>query len=249
MNGQRGTGPVRTFVDRTRKLFAVLANRRFRSALLHHRVAASTEHSAVPFDEARTIVDVGANRGQFTLFALERFPTANVHSIEPHPGALKVLERVAATDPRVRVYRTAAGATRHEAVLQLSNEDDSSSFLPVNERYLRVWPNTFTIGSDQVQVERLDGLLAQRDLIPPALMKIDVQGTELEVLRGTGEMLGDFNEVFVECSFTELYDGQALADDVIGYLRERGLRLVGIYAPAYDALGNALQADLLFRRL
>ena len=54
--------------------------------------------------------------------------------------------------------------------------------------------------------------------------------------------------VYVECSFMELYAGQSFADEVIAWLRERGLRLVGVYHMAYDGEGRAVQADFLFGR-
>ena len=51
-----------------------------------------------------------------------------------------------------------------------------------------------------------------------------MQGFELTALQGCEELLDRFDWVFVECSFIEPYEGQALADEVIAWLRERGLR-------------------------
>jgi hypothetical protein len=57
-----------------------------------------------------------------------------------------------------------------------------------------------------------------------------------------------FDWVYAECSFQELYAGQSFADEVIAWLRERGLRLAGVYHMAYDERGRAVQADFLFGR-
>ncbi|MHB8405676.1 MAG: hypothetical protein ACYDCJ_09670 [Gammaproteobacteria bacterium] len=57
-----------------------------------------------------------------------------------------------------------------------------------------------------------------------------------------------FAWVYCECSFIELYAGQALADEVIAWLRERGFILNGVYNMAYDKTGKAVQADFLFKR-
>ncbi|MEW6169644.1 MAG: hypothetical protein AB1651_18420 [Pseudomonadota bacterium] len=51
-----------------------------------------------------------------------------------------------------------------------------------------------------------------------------------------------------ECSFQALYAGQSFADEVIAWLRDRGLRLPGVYHMAYDERGRAVQADFLFGR-
>jgi hypothetical protein len=80
------------------------------------------------------------------------------------------------------------------------------------------------------------------------LLKIDVQGYELDVLRGAGDRIAVVDEVFVEASFAQLYTGQPLAAEVITYLDRCGLRLVDVFGVARDADGIALQADFLFRR-
>lgn len=77
---------------------------------------------------------------------------------------------------------------------------------------------------------------------------MDVQGFELPALAGCEGMLDRFAWIYVECWFMELYAGQPLADEVIAWLRERGLRLAGVYNMAYDGQGRAVQADFLFGR-
>ena len=96
-------------------------------------------------------------------------------------------------------------------------------------------------------MRRLEDVLRPDEIAAPALLKLDVQGYELEALRGCESLLGRFNQVYCECSFVSLYEGQALADEVIAWLRERSFRLVGVYNMAYDRRGKGVQADLLFR--
>jgi hypothetical protein len=80
------------------------------------------------------------------------------------------------------------------------------------------------------------------------LLKIDVQGAELSVLRGAEKTLESVDSIFVECSFVELYEGQALANEVIEFLAARGFSIAGVFGPAYDADGRCLQVDALFSR-
>ena len=98
-----------------------------------------------------------------------------------------------------------------------------------------------------VRVGRLREFLRDEEIISPALLKLDVQGFELEALKGCDDLLHRFTWVYVECSFVELYEGQALADDVIAWLQERAFALTGIYHMNYDRTGQAVQADFLFR--
>jgi len=59
--------------------------------------------------------------------------------------------------------------------------------------------------------------------------------------------LSRFSWVYAECSFIELYAGQALAGEIVSWLRERGFDLAGVYNMSYDRIGRAVQADFLFR--
>lgn len=77
------------------------------------------------------------------------------------------------------------------------------------------------------------------------MLKIDVQGGELDVLRGGSKTLDRLTWVYVECSFRELYIGQPPADEVVEHLRGAGFRLAGLGHVSYVG-GEAIQADFLF---
>lgn len=213
---------------------------------LRQGVAASVEHHHVPFsDDIQTVLDVGASRGQFALFAAQRFPQARVISFEPLPGARATLGDV--LGGRVEVRPVAVGAVAGTAELNVSAQDDSSSLLPIGRRQMTEFPGTERASTLEVPVVTLDEELSA-DLPGPRLLKIDVQGLELDVLRGAGASLGLVDEAFIECSFVELYDGQAFADEVVEFLLGHGLRLAGVYGISYAADGSAVQADFFFRR-
>jgi hypothetical protein len=130
--------------------------------------------------------------------------------------------------------------------MHVAAEDDSSSLLPIGERQKSEF-GTREISQRQVAVGTLEEYLSPT-LPGRVLLKIDVQGCELDVLVGAGDALSLVDEVFAECSFVPLYEGQALADEVICYLRARGFSLVGVFGLTRSSDGECLQADLLFRR-
>ena len=80
-------------------------------------------------------------------------------------------------------------------------------------------------------------------------MKVDVQGFKLNVLKGGNRLLPDFEYVYIECSFIELYDGQALANDIIDFLHQKNFYLRGVYNLYYDKNGVAVQGDFLFQKV
>jgi FkbM family methyltransferase len=237
-------------VSKAAKLASIIHVPAWRAALLRHRVAAAVEHVAVlrQFNGCRTVVDIGANRGQFALAAHHCFPEAGIVSFEPLPEPASVYRAVFANDSRVRLVEAAVGPEPGEALIHLSARDDSSSLLPITGRQNAIFAGTEEIGTATIRVSRLADHLAAHRILGPALLKLDVQGFELQALAGGEDLLDCFEWVYVECSFVELYRGQALAHGVITWLHERSFVLHGVYNVAYDVEGYAVQADFLFGR-
>jgi FkbM family methyltransferase len=233
---------------RLRKLLRGLMTPTGRRAL-RHGVVGSIEHrdTRLPISPA-SVLDVGANRGQFLLYAMERYPGAAFHCFEPLEEARDVLKRVMPAHTDVAIYPFAASNQNGQTSFFVTHDDDSSSLRRPAAAQVEAYPQSKADREIRVETRRLDDLLEDVDLARPCLLKIDVQGAELEVLEGSLNTLDRVDGILVECSFVELYEGQALADDVIGLLRDRGFRLMGFGSPAADRSGQLLQADLVFRR-
>ena len=230
----------------TRKLKLVVAVPAYRRALLFGVVAAvEHDHDPLP-DDPRTVLDVGANRGQFALVAARRWPTATLVCFEPLPAPRRTLERVLRSHRRLRVVDAAASGSAGTASLHVSRADDSSSLLAITEHQVQTFPGTEEVSTLAVRTVRLDEEISAATLERPALLKIDVQGAELDVLRGATGLLAQLDAVLVECSFTEFYAGQALADDLIRFLHSHEFALSSVVAATVDSHGAVLQADLIF---
>lgn len=234
---------------RVLKLISIIRVAPYRSALLKHGIAAAVEHQDALGDmKFRTVVDIGANRGQFTLFAVNSFPDANIISMEPLGVPASRFRRLFAGERRVALHQAALGPTSGQTVMHVSGHDDSSSLLPISATQEQLFHGTKEVGTETVRTGPLSEFL-EADLIEePALLKLDVQGYELEALRACGELLDKFTHVCAEGSFIELYQGQVLADDLIAWLRSRGFDLVLSYGAVSDEQGRTIQVDMLFKR-
>jgi FkbM family methyltransferase len=231
---------------RIRKLSKILYCKPYRRAL-RHGVAASTEHEALLRSlDCRTIVDIGANRGQFAVVAHTLIPDAKIISFEPLTQPARKFREVFNGNKQIRLHQLAIGPERCAADIHVSGRDDSSSLLPITELQDQFHPGTAEAGVEKVQVERLAGVLSPDGIVAPALLKLDVQGYELETLKGCLDLLPCFTCVYAECSFVEFYRGQAFADQVIAFLRDAGFVLAGIYDLSHDKDGRALQGDFFF---
>jgi FkbM family methyltransferase len=194
------------------------------------------------------VLDIGANRGQFALVVRRSFPKARIISFEPLPVPAGTFRKMFEDDPQVTLHEAAVGPVSGNATIHISRRDDSSSLLPITATQVALFPGTAEAATAIVRVAPLREFISAAEIQTPALLKLDVQGFELEVLRGCEDLLGQFAYVYAECSFVELYAGQSLADEVIAWLRERGFPLRGVHNTEYGQDGRAIQADFLFTR-
>lgn len=216
-------------------------------ALAGQRVLASTEHRPVLELRPRTVVDIGANRGQFALAARHFLPDARIISFEPLAAPAATYRAVFQKDPRVTLHQVAIGARRELRQMNICAEDDASSLLPVSRQQEILYSGAEVVGHAEVSVCPLDDIVNASSLERPALLKIDVQGAEFDTLMGCRSLLGSFDFIYCECSFIELYHGQKLAAEIIAWLADKSFALGGAYNVDYDSRGRAIQADLLFR--
>lgn len=194
------------------------------------------------------LLDAGANKAQFTLVSRHAKPAVAVQAFEPHPGEAATFRRLLASDSKVSLHELALGNRKETLPLLITNRADSSSFLRPSEVLPKIIAGTEPSGKTvTVPVVPLDSLPDAWQQASRALLKIDVQGFELNVLQGAIEALKHCAYVYVECSEVALYEGQALREEVARFLAARGFRQTGRYHED-EHEGQLVQADYLFSR-
>jgi FkbM family methyltransferase len=209
-----------------------------------HGVVPTIEHApAFGGIEPDTVIDVGANKGQFSSFARSRWPHAKLLAFEPIPAAARRYRRILGR--RAELFDCALGAEKGRLDLHLASRADSSSLLSLGQEQKSIFA-TDEVGTLPVEVRRLDDVLDGL-VVSPALLKIDVQGYEFEVLAGLGKLAECVRWVYAETSFVELYTGQKLHDEVVGLLAGLGYEQVLEHNLVMDR-GRKIQADILFQK-
>lgn len=231
------------------KLLRVLWIREYRAAFLRTRVAASAEHDAILQGLALdTVVDIGANRGQFALCVRRWYPQAQIYSFEPLRKPAETYRRTFAGDARATLFDAAVSAAAGSASMHVAKWDSSSSLLPIAQAQNDNFPFTEEQSRETVRLVRLGDCLDANSFGRCSLLKLDVQGSELAALQGCEDLLNKFKYVYVEASFIELYVGQALATDVVAFLLANGFALTCVANLSSGRSKRPIQADFLFTR-
>lgn len=199
-------------------------------------------------DEAfGTVVDVGVNHGQFLHLARRLWPVADIVGIEPNAALADRARSVCAADSRVRIETCAAGERDGNIDLFVTANDQNSSTHQPTAAFHDDRSADGVVRTDTVQVRRLDALLD--GCSAPILLKIDVQGAELDVLRGAGARLDDVSVIIVESPFETAYEDAAGFDDIYRFLTESGFVYQGALGQLNSKItGRVRQEDSIYLR-
>lgn len=196
-----------------------------------------------------TVLDVGANIGQFAKSLREVGYAGRIISFEPQSAAFARLSASAASDPLWDVApRCAVGAAAGELTMNISDNSVSSSALPILEKHMNSAPSSRYVSTETAPVIALD----ECDVVPKTgrlFLKIDTQGFEQQVLDGAPKLMERAVGVLTELSLAPLYEGQADFLAIFNQMRSAGFETWGINPGfANRETGQLLQADAIFFR-
>jgi FkbM family methyltransferase len=200
-----------------------------------------------------TILDIGANTGQFAGFLRNHFPAARIFSFEPIPICYRNLCKAMSNDSRFQAFNLAVSDINGTVSFHLSSFSQSSSMLPMGQLHKDNFP--FTAGEETITVEsvRLDDFAKTIDLGEKLLVKIDVQGVEEKVIAGGIDTIRKADVLFLETNFQRLYKGQLLFKEILDIVSPLGFQYMGNVAGHLISPlnGICLEEDSIFvnRRL
>jgi len=187
----------------------------------------------------KTVIDVGAASGTLALY--ETFPDARHILIEPLVEFKPQLEKLKKTVAHLDYVIAAASRQAGEIVLNVHRDLYGSSI------YLETEESDVNGTARTVAAVSLDGLCESSP--SPYLIKLDVQGGELDALAGAERTLSLTEYVVLETSLFQFYQGGPQFRDTLEFMHQRGFVLYDLLDPQYRPLDNALsQVDAVFVR-
>ena len=190
------------------------------------------------------VVDVGANDGGWSQAVIDAVPTARVLALEPGDEPRRILEQRFAGESRVTVDGRAASDTTGRAVLNTTGHSHNSSLRKPVDARTQDSPDWQVVESREIETVALDDLIDE----DVALLKIDVQGAEREVLAGATRTLARTRAVLIEITFVPHYEGDASFGELHGILTGHGFRLVEMAEPTRLPTGELAWSDACYVR-
>ena len=189
----------------------------------------------------QSVTDVGAAFGEFALRCHDVFPDAKYILVEPLEEYKPFLSRVLRTIPGAEHIQAACAKRGGEVLIHVHPDLVGSSL------YLEQEDSDVNGLLRTISAVSLDDIMRGRNLEAPYLIKIDVQGAELDILEGGDEALKKTDYLLLEVSLFEFFKGGPQLHHVITFMKSRGFVVYDVLGPQYRPLDNALsQVDLVF---
>jgi FkbM family methyltransferase len=187
----------------------------------------------------RTIFDVGGNFGQTALRFASAFPMATIFSFEPVPSSFEHLKRSTKHHARIKPFNLGMGDTAGTVTMHLTESAGSNSIVRVAS----------ATGAVDVSIDTVDAFANRQKTGTIDLLKIDVEGYELRVLRGAGLHLsqGRIRFVFAECVLSPNSEMPHTSFfDLHRVLDEAGFCFVNYYAEGFNLRLGCAQGNVLY---
>jgi len=143
--------------------------------------------------------DIGGNKGDYTLMLRKSFPTSNITTFEPNPNTFKVLKNN--TEGKCNLINKGVGENSGELNLYFDVNNPTSVQASSNPEILKQIAHSTDLSSVKIDVVTLDDSVKENQI---DLLKIDVEGFELEVLRGAKNLLIENKIKIIQFEFNEV---------------------------------------------
>ncbi|MGE3268371.1 MAG: FkbM family methyltransferase [Chloroflexota bacterium] len=185
-----------------------------------------------PYLGVNCVLDVGAGTGEYGAFLRQNGYTGHIFSFEPIEERFQILASRCELDPKWSAYQFAIGSENSTATINVMRNSGYSSFLRPTEHSQATFPGCAVERTEAVDVGRLDEVvpgLTERLAAPRLFLKTNVQGYDLEVLRGAERCLERVVGLHTELALHPIYKGAAGLAEAISAYEDAGFAVSGVF--------------------
>lgn len=178
--------------------------------------------------ESPIIIDGGSNIGDITALFISQYSNPTIYSIEANPELARRQKARFVKNKNIIIINKAIGQQDHEMTFNISKNINSSSFL-IRSALSKKYHGDLTDINKKIDITmtRLDKLFNDESVID--LLKLDLEGYELEALKGAEGILNKVRLIVTEVWFVEMYCKAPYFSDVETYLRNKNFELLNLY--------------------
>lgn len=190
------------------------------------------------------VIDVGANTGQFGLLLREIGYKEYIYSFEPVKSVYQKLIANSHQDEKWKTFNLGISDHSGMAEINVFESSDFSSLLNINELAKSTFKKIGVGGKELINLETLDEALANENLHGRRiLLKMDTQGHDLSVFKGSEKTRANVVVMLSEISFQQIYDGMPSYLESLETYGSTGFVVTGLYPVSRKPDGSIIEMD------
>lgn len=192
------------------------------------------------------IIDGGAHHGHIIQNFLSSYNNPIIYAFEPIPDSVDILKNRFSSYSNIQIFDKALGACNSHVTFNVTDNIVSSSILSPSELIYKFHGSKINIiKTIEVEQIRLDSVAELKDR-EIDIVKLDLQGYELEALKGMQGIIKKIKTITIEVEFIELYKNQALFSDIDIFLRKNNFQLLNLYELWTQQDGQLTAGDAIY---
>ncbi len=199
-------------------------------------------------EDVKIVFDIGAHEGNLTTAMNKEFTHALIYAFEPFPSSYEKLSDLANNSNNINSFPFALSSCTGSSDFFVNKFSETNSLLPSKKVGSVIDDLTSRVDKISIQTLTLNEFCVKHNIEYIDLMKLDTQGSELEVLKGSNKLLEAqaISAIYCEVEFMEMYEGQALFDEIFNYLKQHKYVLYNFYNMNFLENGQLAWADAFF---
>ena len=187
------------------------------------------------------VVEAGAHEGYDTLALATIWPQGKIYAFEPVPILFKELKQRVRNKRNVGLFNVALGEdTRLVKIYISSGDSNGSSSVLKPSGHLKLYPGVAFSETMEVPMISLNEWSMHENIARVDLMWLDMQGYEINALRGASRLLQSVSVVYTELCRSQLYDGMTTQDEYISFLESCGFKLMAVKGDLHEEVSDGI---------
>ena len=195
-------------------------------------------------EKCNTLIDVGSNKGQFSILFRNYFYNTKIYSFEPQTDQIEIQKKILGFK-NISYSQLGISNFKGDKKFYITKRKDSSSVHKPKNNEMEIYD---VQRIDNIKMTTLDNFFKNKKFKKPVVLKLDIQGHEFEALNGSKKILKNIDYIIIELSYQKKYSNQKDYKIINKFLLKNSFKLIHIENQSFYKK-QIYQVDALYQNM